>query len=97
MTALADALRALRPFAHPSYPGHEVARDVLRKHAPCDGCDGEGLIRDPTQVYCSSGAQRRITCDDCRGEGWTPDSVEAACARTDEREAYVKRLEDPSY
>jgi hypothetical protein len=75
MTAFADALRALRPFAHPSYPGHEAARDVLRKHAPCGECQGFGCVEGRGDPLCPA----------CNGAKWTPASVDAAIVREEQR------------
>jgi hypothetical protein len=79
MTAFADCLLALRPFAEEWRDGDPAltARDVLRKHAPCDLCEGTGDCVPTGRNGCS-------------GAGWTPASVEAACARDEGREARIK-------
>lgn len=42
MSALADALRALMTPAASAHECYEPARDVLRKHARCEECNGAG-------------------------------------------------------
>src|SRR5687767_8937708 len=87
MRALADALRALMPFAEMANTvldsTYVAARDVLRKHAPCDRCGGSGNETGVTVVS--------MRCYPCNGAGWTPASVEAAIARAEERDRFFDR------
>lgn len=90
MSALADALRALMPFAqgppnpyaNPRLVAKDMAacRDVLRQFWPCQMCDGHGIIVDKTR----GGGFRNPVCIACAGAGWTPASVEVAIAREEE-------------
>jgi hypothetical protein len=84
MSAFADCLLALMPFAEEWRDGDPAltARDVLRKHAPCQICSGLGRC-DLYTPKCH--AQRTQRCEDCMGAGWTPGSVAAAIAMAEER------------
>lgn len=79
MSALADALRALIPFAErPVSSRQHAAQDVLRKHAPCEGCDGRGGGRTGPGI---SGRTYEEPCGRCHGAGWTRTSVDARIAK----------------
>jgi predicted aminopeptidase len=83
MSALAEALRALMPFTPDSvasFADQARARDVLRKHAPCERCGGTGLCTE--MCNCEGDG----ACPGCSGAGWTPASVETAIAQVEERE-----------
>jgi hypothetical protein len=88
MSALADALRALIPIAD-YYDGSlkriaeiGAARDVFRKHAPCERCGGTGGL-------CATMPPR---CAKCSGAGWTTASVEAAIDKAEELDTRIREL-----
>lgn len=86
MSAIADLMRALMPFADDVESSGQcaaTARDALRKHAPCEGCGGLA------QVQYAHGPEQ---CQICDGAGWTPASVETAIARAEEQERAKDRL-----
>lgn len=82
MTPLGEALVALVPMADPDRHKHSAiveARGVLRKHAPCEVCNGTGDIHDQ---HCEDeDCGQDELCFLCFGAGWTAASVDAACAR----------------
>lgn len=80
MSVLEDALRILFSLAGGGEggDGDPTAVDILRKYAPCEGCEGVPITMSGPGI---SGRRYPDLCGRCHGAGFTATSLEVALVR----------------